>query len=40
MNSSGSVILIAFFAFILLIILARSARIVSQYEKGLILRLG
>jgi regulator of protease activity HflC (stomatin/prohibitin superfamily) len=31
---------IAFFAFIFLIILARSARIVSQYEKGLVLRLG
>jgi regulator of protease activity HflC (stomatin/prohibitin superfamily) len=32
--------LIAVAAFILLIILARSARIVKQYEKGLILRLG
>jgi regulator of protease activity HflC (stomatin/prohibitin superfamily) len=28
------------FAFILLIILARSARIISQYEKGLVLGLG
>jgi regulator of protease activity HflC (stomatin/prohibitin superfamily) len=33
-------VLIAFLAFILLIILARSARVVRQYEKGLILRLG
>jgi regulator of protease activity HflC (stomatin/prohibitin superfamily) len=32
--------ILGFFAFILLIILARSARIVSQAEKGLILRLG
>jgi regulator of protease activity HflC (stomatin/prohibitin superfamily) len=40
MNQPVSVVLIAFFAFILLIILARSARIVRQYEKGLILRLG
>ncbi|MBM3287432.1 MAG: SPFH/Band 7/PHB domain protein [Candidatus Eisenbacteria bacterium] len=40
MSQSGSIIIIAFFAFILLIILARSARIVAQYEKGLILRLG
>jgi regulator of protease activity HflC (stomatin/prohibitin superfamily) len=32
--------IIAFFAFIFLIILARSARIVSQSEKGLVLRLG
>ena len=38
--STPFVILLAFLAFILLIILARSARIVSQYEKGLILRLG
>lgn len=35
-----SIGLIAFFAFILLIILARSARIVAQYEKGLVMRLG
>lgn len=34
------IIVIAFAAFILLIILARSARIVRQYEKGLVLRLG
>lgn len=40
MSHGTSVILIAFFAFVLLIILARSARIVAQYEKGLILRLG
>jgi regulator of protease activity HflC (stomatin/prohibitin superfamily) len=40
MSHGSSVILIAFFAFVLLIILARSARIVAQYEKGLILRLG
>jgi regulator of protease activity HflC (stomatin/prohibitin superfamily) len=33
-------VLLGFFAFIFLIILARSARIVSQYEKGLIMRLG
>jgi len=39
MGTLGTV-LVGFFAFILLIILARSARIVSQYEKGLILRLG
>jgi len=32
--------ILGFFAFIFLIILARSARIVSQYEKGLVLRLG
>ncbi len=32
--------LIVFVAFILLIVLARSARIVKQFEKGLILRLG
>lgn len=31
---------VGFFAFIFLVILARSARIVSQYEKGLVLRLG
>jgi len=40
MSGNASMVLIAFFALILLIILARSARIVSQYEKGLILRLG
>jgi regulator of protease activity HflC (stomatin/prohibitin superfamily) len=40
MSHNSSIILIAFFAFVLLIILARSARIVAQYEKGLILRLG
>jgi regulator of protease activity HflC (stomatin/prohibitin superfamily) len=34
------VVLIAFFALIFLIILARSARIVSQFEKGLVLRVG
>ncbi len=34
------VLLFGFILFILLIILARSARIVRQYEKGLILRLG
>jgi len=34
------VFLIGIVAFILLIILARSARIVKQYEKGLVLRLG
>jgi regulator of protease activity HflC (stomatin/prohibitin superfamily) len=34
------VAVIGFFAFILLIILARSARIVAQYEKGLVMRLG
>jgi regulator of protease activity HflC (stomatin/prohibitin superfamily) len=33
-------VLLAFFAFILLIILARSARIVAQYQKGLVMRLG
>lgn len=33
-------LLIAFAVFIVLVILARSARIVKQYEKGLILRLG
>ena len=38
--SPAVIIVIAFFAFILLIVLARSARIVKQYEKGLILRLG
>jgi regulator of protease activity HflC (stomatin/prohibitin superfamily) len=38
--SSVFMIIIGFFALILLIILARSARIVSQYEKGLVLRLG
>jgi regulator of protease activity HflC (stomatin/prohibitin superfamily) len=32
--------ILGFFAFVLLIILARSARIVSQNEKGLVLRLG
>jgi regulator of protease activity HflC (stomatin/prohibitin superfamily) len=32
--------ILGFFAFVLLIVLARSARIVSQYEKGLVLRLG
>jgi regulator of protease activity HflC (stomatin/prohibitin superfamily) len=32
--------ILGFFAFILLIILARSARIVAQYEKGLVMRLG
>jgi regulator of protease activity HflC (stomatin/prohibitin superfamily) len=32
--------ILGFFAFIVLVILARSARIVSQYEKGLVLRLG
>jgi regulator of protease activity HflC (stomatin/prohibitin superfamily) len=38
--SNVIVVVIAFFAFILLIILARSARIVAQYEKGLVMRLG
>ena len=39
--STGAVYaIVAIFAFVLLIILARSARIVTQYEKGLILRLG
>ena len=38
--STPFIILIAVAAFIFLIILARSARIVSQYEKGLVLRLG
>lgn len=38
--SSALVVLIGFLAFLFLIILARSARIVAQYEKGLILRLG
>src|SRR5437773_928838 len=33
-------ILLAIFAFIMLVSLARSARVVSQYEKGLVLRLG
>src|SRR5262249_50053337 len=32
--------IVGFFAFVFLIILARSARIVTQYEKGLILLLG
>jgi regulator of protease activity HflC (stomatin/prohibitin superfamily) len=32
--------ILGFFAFILLVILARSARIVAQYEKGLVMRLG
>jgi regulator of protease activity HflC (stomatin/prohibitin superfamily) len=40
MSGNAGMVLVAFFALILLIILARSARIVSQYEKGLILRLG
>ena len=40
MSQNVVMIIIGFFAFILLIILARSARIVSQYEKGLVLRLG
>ena len=42
MNSISPVLafLFAVGAFILLIILARSARIVKQYEKGLVLRLG
>ena len=35
-----SIGVIAFLAFIVLVILARSARIVAQYEKGLVLRLG
>jgi hypothetical protein len=38
--SNFFMILIALGAFILLIILARSARVVAQYEKGLILRMG
>jgi len=38
--SGAGIAIIAFFAFIFLIILARSARIVSQFEKGLVLRLG
>jgi len=33
-------IVLAFFLFIALIMVARSARIVSQYEKGLVMRLG
>jgi len=33
-------ILLIIFAFIMLIMLARSARVVAQYEKGLVLRLG
>jgi regulator of protease activity HflC (stomatin/prohibitin superfamily) len=40
MSQNVLVVLVGFFAFILLIILARSARIVNQYEKGLVLRLG
>ena len=40
MASTVGLAILGFFAFILLIILARSARIVSQSEKGLILRLG
>lgn len=40
MSGSATIFLMAFGALILLIILGRSARIVSQYEKGLILRLG
>ena len=42
-NTLGSNFLFLFvliFAFIMLVALARSARIVSQYEKGLVLRLG
>ena len=33
-------VVVAFFALIILIALARSARVISQYEKGLVLRLG
>jgi regulator of protease activity HflC (stomatin/prohibitin superfamily) len=33
-------ILVLIFAFVMLVALARSARIISQYEKGLVLRLG
>src|SRR5678815_5420755 len=33
-------IFLLIFAFIMLVALARSARIVAQYEKGLVLRLG
>ncbi len=33
-------LVLAVFLFIALIMVARSARIVSQYEKGLIMRLG
>ncbi len=40
MQGNAAYILIGFLAFILLIILARCARIVAQYEKGLVLRLG
>ncbi|MDM7914443.1 MAG: SPFH domain-containing protein [Candidatus Eisenbacteria bacterium] len=40
MSHNATLIIVGFFAFVLLIILARSARIVSQYEKGLVLRLG
>ncbi len=40
MSSNAMIILAAFIVVVLLITLARSARIVSQYEKGLILRLG
>jgi regulator of protease activity HflC (stomatin/prohibitin superfamily) len=39
-GTGAGIALIAFFAFIFLVILARSARIVSQFEKGLVLRLG
>jgi len=38
--SNFLMVLVGLFAFVLLIILARSARIVSQYEKGLVQRLG
>jgi regulator of protease activity HflC (stomatin/prohibitin superfamily) len=33
-------LLVVIFAFVMLVALARSARIISQYEKGLVLRLG
>ena len=38
--SQFPLVLLAIFAFIMLVALARSARVVSQYEKGLVLRLG
>ena len=34
------VVLLAVFLFIALVMVARSARIISQYEKGLVMRLG
>lgn len=40
LESNPFVFLIGFLAFVFLVILARSARIVNQYEKGLVMRLG